>query len=284
MALSSKLFKLKEWFSIDETAKRLTSSLGEEVTPVDIYRLALDRHLTLSLNIIENRHNLIVQPVELRQCSIKDLFVELGDGYEALLHTNANLDLVTDHIIPTGEIVNIDVGFVDFPMIGSEILEVERLYNKSRNIETEERYSSHGILIKSENGKLYRLMQRLYDKESLVFAKYNSPDYFGSMSKASDYFHSYIIPEDIEIVVRRKNIEKFELALLENNNEDEINFEQSKQLIALILKALKEKASKQWSQDDLSTYISEELTVHGLGKTKINKFFSQCNKLIKSNK
>lgn len=45
----SKLFKLKKWVTMEEAAKRLTSSLLEEVTEADILRLALDDRIQLSL-------------------------------------------------------------------------------------------------------------------------------------------------------------------------------------------------------------------------------------------
>lgn len=46
----SKLFKLKEWLTVDEAAKHLSSVLGEEVVAADIFRLAIDGGLTLSVH------------------------------------------------------------------------------------------------------------------------------------------------------------------------------------------------------------------------------------------
>jgi len=47
-----KLFQLKEWLTLDEAAQHLTVVLGEPILEKDIYRLALDGHLQLSINII----------------------------------------------------------------------------------------------------------------------------------------------------------------------------------------------------------------------------------------
>lgn len=46
----SKLFKLKEWLTVEEAAKHLSTVLGEEVAIADIYRLALDGHLVMSMS------------------------------------------------------------------------------------------------------------------------------------------------------------------------------------------------------------------------------------------
>lgn len=44
----SKLYKLKEWFSLEDTAKRLSTSLCEQITVNDMIRLALGGHFPLS--------------------------------------------------------------------------------------------------------------------------------------------------------------------------------------------------------------------------------------------
>ena len=50
----SKLFKLREWLTIPEAAKRMSISFGEEVTEADVFRLALDGHLRLSVNFVNH--------------------------------------------------------------------------------------------------------------------------------------------------------------------------------------------------------------------------------------
>ncbi|RBP50764.1 hypothetical protein [Arenicella xantha] len=48
----SKLFKLKEWLTIAEAATHFSSAFGEQVEKKDIFRLALDGHLKLSVNLV----------------------------------------------------------------------------------------------------------------------------------------------------------------------------------------------------------------------------------------
>ena len=50
----NKLFKLKQWLNIDETAHHLSSILGETVEKKDIFRLALDGHLSLSVDFVNH--------------------------------------------------------------------------------------------------------------------------------------------------------------------------------------------------------------------------------------
>lgn len=50
----SKLFKLKEWLTVPESAKRLSITFGEEVTESDVLRLALDGRLRLSVYFVNH--------------------------------------------------------------------------------------------------------------------------------------------------------------------------------------------------------------------------------------
>lgn len=42
----SKLFKLKEWLTMGDAARHLSLAFGENVTEADVFRLALDGHMT----------------------------------------------------------------------------------------------------------------------------------------------------------------------------------------------------------------------------------------------
>jgi hypothetical protein len=50
----SKLFKLKKWLTLSEAARHLSIVFGEEVAKADVLRLALDRHLKLSVNFVNH--------------------------------------------------------------------------------------------------------------------------------------------------------------------------------------------------------------------------------------
>lgn len=52
----SKLFKLKKWLTLEDAINHISTILDEPVTEADIYRLALDNHLTLSVNLINGAY------------------------------------------------------------------------------------------------------------------------------------------------------------------------------------------------------------------------------------
>lgn len=50
----SKLLRLKKWLTVPEAARHLSILFGEDVSEADILRLALDRHLKLSVNFVNH--------------------------------------------------------------------------------------------------------------------------------------------------------------------------------------------------------------------------------------
>lgn len=126
----SKLFKLKEWLNLEETAKHLTTVLGEDVTVADIYRLALDGHLVLSMYFPNQAEGNLGEVVGLDRA-------ERMPEELALLHSVSPGDnltppaIIISPCIGDGQFINwqnnvifID-GVWDLPMLAGEKLDVE---------------------------------------------------------------------------------------------------------------------------------------------------------------
>ena len=47
-----KLFNLKQWLTVEDAAKHLSIVFGEPVSKADVFRLALDGELTLSVRFV----------------------------------------------------------------------------------------------------------------------------------------------------------------------------------------------------------------------------------------
>lgn len=50
----NKLFKLKKWLTIQEAARRLSSSAEEAISEADVLRLAIDGELVLSVDFVNH--------------------------------------------------------------------------------------------------------------------------------------------------------------------------------------------------------------------------------------
>ena len=128
------LSTLKEWLTIDEAVKQLSIELNEDVSKADIYRLALDRKLTLSVyfpNGAQARLGKIVDYDLAEKIEVQSL-----DGNETVTLCNAlRIDdpfLAKQYdflpaLLLEDEITQI-IGIWDMPMVGGEKLDIKHAH------------------------------------------------------------------------------------------------------------------------------------------------------------
>jgi hypothetical protein len=131
----SKLFKLKEWLPLDEAASHISNVLGEPANVADIYRFALDGHLTLSINFVNHAY------------ARKGKWVKTEDVQTYLMEhmplsdekLDVPIEMPINHEIRVSEdgwialekpVVSI-AGVWDLPMVGEERLDIEHFYQQS---------------------------------------------------------------------------------------------------------------------------------------------------------
>jgi hypothetical protein len=131
----SKLFKLKEWLTIEEAANHLTSVLGEKVQEKDVFRLALDRHLLLSVNFVNGadaRTGEIVgvEGIEWREIStrLSSLFLSKSEQTGEVKKILASQHISDNEFVNFGKKVHSISGVWDLLMFGGERIDIEHYY------------------------------------------------------------------------------------------------------------------------------------------------------------
>ena len=141
----SKLLKLKRWVSLSDAAKYLSTVFEESVTVKDIYAIALDGNITLSLALAST---LIANPISIPETTEeRDAAVATGK-FERLL-----VDRVGENAI-YGESVGYD-GFFDVTMLGGEVYFV-RHEALSKKEEPFDSIPFDDIILRTEDGELIR--------------------------------------------------------------------------------------------------------------------------------
>ena len=122
-----KLLKLKKWVSVGDAARHLAILLGERVDEADMFRFALDGHITLSVNFVNGARGRLGSLVPRERVlwetvpSIDGLrAVEIPHGIPLKDGSAINL---------CSEVRNIE-GLWDLPLIGAEALDVEHRYQQ----------------------------------------------------------------------------------------------------------------------------------------------------------
>lgn len=160
----SKLFKLKEWLTVVEAARHLSIVLGEEVTEIDVLRLALDGHLRLSVNFVnhaEARCGKVIPLSEAKTTTVPDIFRKGQEPHDIVLTLKLN---DRDYLDLDEKIVTLQ-GVWDLPLIGNEQLDVEHKYQNLNDGQAVTLQGLDGAFVKDQDGQLCQLQEDYDDNE-----------------------------------------------------------------------------------------------------------------------
>ena len=131
----SKLFKLKAWLTLEEAVNHISTVLGESATEADLFRFALDGHLTLSVNFVNRakaRKGKWVNTSDVQFYLIENDILT-GEKLENPMSMPLNHELFVsdDNWIALEKPVVSISGVWDLAMVGAETLDIEHLYQQS---------------------------------------------------------------------------------------------------------------------------------------------------------
>ena len=133
-----KIYKLRERLTTDEAAGHLSMVLGEEVTVAEVLRLALDGHLTLSVNLVNHAKAKLGRVVPFKDVPLMKIplptpdaapgeVVQIPDGM--LIDEVKELTEETRFVCFDEEVVSIGRVW-DLTMNGSEHIDVEHAFQQ----------------------------------------------------------------------------------------------------------------------------------------------------------
>nr|WP_315292903.1 hypothetical protein [Serratia proteamaculans] len=289
-----KLFKLKEWLTIGETAKRLTTSFEEEINEADCLQLALDGHIIISALLSSSVYAIGAKKIKTTQReSLAPFIISTSeDGVKAGMLDgekfipNHQLDYEYEDIKRIGEVFSLRNGIYDLPMVGAEKLDVMHIFDLAQERAPREFVNIEGAFLNTE----YGMVNVLASFNKLSF-KTNGNGTMGLFDDTKekfvdfDNYHEFFYPDDglrdIDFIFRRVNIEQFERSVLENENPS-LTMSESLLVIGSMLNALKnaQTSSKRWTQDAIKTEILENSQT--IKSRTLDDYFSMANKCFKS--
>jgi hypothetical protein len=130
----SKLFKLKEWLTLEDAANHISNVVGEPATIADLCRFALDGHLTLSIDFVNHAEVRVGKWVKTEDVEFKivetNIFTNEKLPIPYRLPINCELRVKEDDWIALDKnVVSID-GVWDLPLIGAEAIDIEHYYQQ----------------------------------------------------------------------------------------------------------------------------------------------------------
>lgn len=195
----SKLHALKEWLAIREAADTLSEALDEPVSDWDVLRLALDGHARISVRLLTS--------ASAKRCKVVlkatsgSLTVPSLDGTGKIALSNGIEISETELLQVDSEVVQLDPGIWDLPMIGGDQTEIERQFQLSRFGPDVDSVAVDGTFLRGLDGKIYQLQDRRINKANTST--------FGSVT----WFPADRLPRSSELVMRTTEIDRLKIAL-----------------------------------------------------------------------
>lgn len=157
----SRLFKLKDWLTVRDAAKHLSTVLSEEVSEADVLRLALDGHLVLSVNIING-----TRAREGRRIPKDEVTWREVQGLDGKLLKLPDGNILSDEsALKFGKQIVSLFGVFDLPMFGAESHDVEHRIQDLTDGPAVELTCLDGAILR--NGETYYQLQERFEGDDM---------------------------------------------------------------------------------------------------------------------
>lgn len=181
-----KLFNLKKWLTVADTARHLSIVFGEDVTEADVLRLALDGRLRLSVYFVNHaraRCGVVVRyseaeliaainsgnlPQDLKWKEMpKDLYAALRgeEAEQEVCIRLMSLRIDDERYLTLGDELTILEDVWDLPMIGNEQLDIEHEYQKLTGGPAVTLQGLDGAFVEGRDGQICQLLEDFDENE-----------------------------------------------------------------------------------------------------------------------
>lgn len=241
-----------------------------------------DEYKSLEMEFLEKcYHETLEQIKKQYENKYDDQYQDLINKFTFDYYLNEALYITSETI---GHPFYLDNDIYNFPLIGTETVWIENIISSLKEHKIIERFSIDGAFISDDEGNVLSVQERFDDFSRFVENCEKGSDEYKDIKRRYRELDSEFcypadnFPEDHELVITTKHLLEFERSVIENDSD--VDYEKTQLLVASMLKVLKGSNPKKWTQGELSDIISEQAPFKGLGKRKIDSFFSQCNKLL----
>jgi len=301
----SKLFKLKEWLTLDEAITHISAVIGESVTIADLYQLAVNGELKLSVYFVN-------QTFAIKGKWLKDKDIEYQlphinfDGapsrFNPLKAPKPNEELISDDdwISWFGGVTPI-TGVWDLTMKGCEALDVEHYYQKRTSGISVKGVNVNGVLLQQDDVvcQLHEYIemesnneganQQEDNKNLLRPVNQNIKDVFYSTRKKDELEIEYVPSSrlgdhDFVFVVKTNEITRF-IKSLENSSQKTKPLTSNERIsLLIVIAALCKEANVDVEQRGITTSLVAMTQLVGtpLSDDTIRKILKQIEPAVSS--
>lgn len=236
----TKLFKLKNWLTLEDSASHLSSVLQEPVSVADVLMLGIDRHLRLSANFVNGASanlgklvrlsdariwlipNFGASPKDEGLSAIAKSFPREGTREEQIAWLESNREVAdSEHYLLTiaGDRINENEviewerkitsikGVWDLPMIGGESLDIEHELQGLIGGPEVTKVCLDGVMVQSADRMQYARIMEHFSKNEFCENGGDRAKY--PYGEPNSYYPAGGLPLDAPIVVRAAELSRF---------------------------------------------------------------------------
>lgn len=205
-----KLLGLKQWLTLEDAARHLAILFGEDVTEVDVLRLALDGHLTLSVNFVNHARGRCGPVVPIQDAKTQVKFYPKGENETEFVYWTEGLVIGDDKVLEYDKLpVAID-GVWDLTMAGAERLDVEHRYQELTGGPAVTLECLGGPIVCRDDGTYCQIMTHFSSNEFANPKILKKPH-----DHPNNFFPAHGLPADSVLVVRTSSLHAFEARISE---------------------------------------------------------------------
>jgi len=199
----SKLFKLREWLTLNEAIDHLSTALCEPITKADIYRLALDKHIVLSVNFVNGASAHLGKIVGIEEVEFMLVEKLLNEPLETpfRMPTKGEIHISDNKFTQMERNYRTISGIWDLTLLGSEAIDLEYYYQQLTSGLEVTLCGLDGVFVE-QNGVLAQLLTDFDDNEYQKGSKA-----YCEMVERSIYTQNFC-DEDVENIRRRNKEER----------------------------------------------------------------------------
>lgn len=242
----SKLFNLKEWLTLEDAAKHLSISFGEDVSIADVLRLGLDEHLRLSVSFVNHAKARYGKVITVDEVVYREPIIDLFPELKGITIADS-LNLGDERYLRLDDETQTITGVWDLAMVGAECLDLEHMYQLITDGPRVTLECMDGAFVEGEDGSIWQLQDRFDDilehhegtqanfekikdfianndvgeeeSKKLVLKHKKERMKYLLDKKAPHYYPAGSLPEDSALVVRTEALREFERYLSEKSSE-----------------------------------------------------------------
>ena len=189
----SKLLKLKRSLTVADAARHLSILFGEDVSEADVLGLALEGHLTLSVDFVNHTMGRCGPVIPLQDAKRHTIISPINNEPIEMVEGEP----IGDQVIQLGEQVVSLQGIWDLTMQGAERLDVENQYQSLTGGPTVELNNLAGAIVFREDGMHCQLQSHFSDNEFFDPKKLKKP-----RNHPANYHPAAGLPDDSVLVVK----------------------------------------------------------------------------------